>query len=358
MGDIESLAASIEDVGLLHPIVILKDGRLVAGARRIAAFKLLKRTRIPATIVDLAEIVRGEAEENFERQNFTPSEAVSIQDAIEPLIRKEAKARQVEGAKLKKGGAKLAPAKNGKARDIVAKYTGKGRTSLAKAKELVKAHEADPGDERIAKLVADMDRTGSVNAPHRRLKVLRQGDAIRAEPPPLPMNGPYRVNTVDAPWPYETRMEDPTYHRGVCPYPTMSIPQICALDIPSIAHQDCILWLWTTNFYMRHAYTVLDAWGFAEKTILTWVKDKMGLGDWLRGQTEHCIMAVRGSPPMPYITNESTVLYGKARAHSQKPEEFYAFVEKLCPAPRYCGLFERQQRDDWDMHGDESKVLP
>jgi hypothetical protein len=36
-----------------------------------------------------------------------------------------------------------------------------------------------------------------------RLKVIRQADAIRAEPPPLPGNGPYRVMVADPPWPHE-----------------------------------------------------------------------------------------------------------------------------------------------------------
>jgi N6-adenosine-specific RNA methylase IME4 len=350
MGDIESLAASIEAVELLHPIVVRKDMRLVAGARRIKAFKLLGRKTIPATIIDLAEIVRGESAENFERQNFTLSESVSIKRAIEPLIKAEAKERIGRPKK----GANLAPIKKGKARDIVAKRTGKGRTSLAKAEEIIRAHEADPGNERIAKLVADMDRTGNVNGPSKRLKVLRQSAAIRAEPPPLPMNGPYRVITADNPWPYEVRQEDPS-HRAVNPYPTMSIAQICKMDVASIAHDDCILWLWVTNYHMCEAPKVLDAWGFQHRTILTWVKDKMGMGDLLRGQTEHCIMAVRGKPIVT-LTNQTTVLYGKVRAHSQKPEEFYTLVEKLCPAPRYCGLFERQQRDGWDMHGDELAV--
>jgi N6-adenosine-specific RNA methylase IME4/ParB-like chromosome segregation protein Spo0J len=357
MGDTESLAASIEAVGLLHPIVIHKDGRLVAGARRIRAFKLLGRKTIPATIVDLAEIVRGESDENFERQDFTLSEAVSIKRAIEPLIKKEAKARQVEGGKLKgKASANLARAK-GTARDIVAKRTGKARTSLAKAEELVRAREADPGNEFLAKLLEDMDRTGSVNGPHSRLKVSQQSAIIRAEPPPLPMNGPYRVIVADPPWPYEVRQEDPT-SRAVRPYPSMTIANICAMPVASLAHKDCILWLWTTNNHMREAFAVLDAWGFEHRTILTWVKDKFGFGEWLRCQTEHCIMAVRGKPIMQLRTGVTvtTVLYGKVRAHSQKPEEFYTLVEKLCPAPRYCGLFERQQREGWDMHGDELAV--
>jgi N6-adenosine-specific RNA methylase IME4 len=76
-------------------------------------------------------------------------------------------------------------------------------------------------------------------------------------------------------------------------------------------------------------------------------------GDWLRGQTEHCIMAVRGKPIVE-LTNQSTMLRGPTRAHSQKPDEFLTFVETLCPAPRYAYLFARNfKRNRWDGHGDE-----
>jgi N6-adenosine-specific RNA methylase IME4 len=120
-----------------------------------------------------------------------------------------------------------------------------------------------------------------------------------------------------------------------------------------MAHEDCILWLWTTNFHMQVAFDLISGWGFGHRTILTWAKDRMGAGDWLRGQTEHCIMAIRGKPTVT-LTNQTTLLHAPVRAHSQKPEEFYLFVEKLCPAPRYAELFSRQPRDRWDGHGDES----
>ena len=132
---------------------------------------------------------------------------------------------------------------------------------------------------------------------------------------------------------------------------------MCALPVPSILHQEAIVWLWTTNHYMRHAYTVLDAWGLTEKTILTWVKDRFGCGDWLRGQTEHCIFAVRGRPTVT-LTNETTVLHAPARGHSAKPPEFYDMVERLCPAPRYADLFSRYRHNKrWDCHGDEAPAL-
>jgi N6-adenosine-specific RNA methylase IME4 len=109
---------------------------------------------------------------------------------------------------------------------------------------------------------------------------------------------------------------------------------------------------------MREAFTVLDAWGFEQKTILTWVKDRFGNGDWLRGQTEHCILAVRGKPVVT-LTNQSTVLHAPSRGHSAKPMEFYELVESLCPAPRYADLFSRYRHNDkWDCHGDEAPPHP
>jgi ParB family transcriptional regulator, chromosome partitioning protein len=51
MGDIESLAASIADIGLLHPITVDEDGRLLAGARRLAACKRLDWKGIPVNVV-------------------------------------------------------------------------------------------------------------------------------------------------------------------------------------------------------------------------------------------------------------------------------------------------------------------
>ena len=354
LGDIAELAKSIEDVGLLHPVVLNSERRLIAGRRRIAAFKALRLDTIPATIINLEKVVRGEYAENFFRKAFTPTEMADIADAIEPIERASAKLRQREHGKTAPGKKRSGeiPHSDGKGRalDKVSKAVGKDRKTIVKARAVRDAADKDP---KFKKLQEDMDRTGNVNGPYKRLKVMTQSEEIRREKPPLPGNGPYRVIVADPPWPYEVRQDDPS-HRATHPYPTMSIKEICDLKVIDLAHDDCILWLWTTNHHMRFAYQILDAWGFKEKTILTWAKDRMGMGDWLRGQTEHCIMAMRGSP-IVQLTNQTTLLHGPLRKNSQKPEEFYAFVEKLCPAPRYAELFSRHQRENWDGHGDESK---
>jgi N6-adenosine-specific RNA methylase IME4 len=108
---------------------------------------------------------------------------------------------------------------------------------------------------------------------------------------------------------------------------------------------------------MRYAFEILEKWGFhATPTILTWVKDRPNRqGKHLWGQTEHCIKAIRGNPPL-LQADASTALFAPVREHSRKPVEFYELVERLHPASRYADLFSGYQHNDkWDCHGD--KVL-
>lgn len=355
IGDITELAASISRIGLLQPIVVRNDGLLVAGLRRLEAVKLLKWDSVPVCVIDLEEIARGERDENIIRKNFLPSEAVAIARALEPIEREAARQRQASAGPVKGKGAKVTGCGKlpepvaGKTRDKVARYCGMSGRTMEKAKAVVEAAEADP--ERFGKLAQDMDRTGRVDGVFRRLKVFEQADRIAQEPPPLP-EGPFRVIVADPPWVYQKRREDPS-RRGIVTYPDMSTEEICALPVAMIAADDAVLWLWTTNAHMRNAFSVVDAWGFAEKTVLTWVKDRMGTGDWLRGQTEHCILAVRGKPVVT-LTNQTTVLRAQAREHSRKPDEFYRLVETLCPGSKL-ELFAREKKPGWEVWGNDTR---
>jgi N6-adenosine-specific RNA methylase IME4 len=300
--------------------------------------------------------LRVEIEENAQRKPLTQSELAFEQRRILAELRKH----KAPGARTDLKGGKSTSAKDfaqvaaeaKRATKIVGRLFNESDRQVEKRFAIVDAAEAEP--ERFGKLLDDMDRTGRVNGAFKRLKVIRQAAEIRKEPPPLPGKGPYRVIVADPPWPYDVRQEDPS-HRATHPFPQMSIAQICAVKVQEIAHDDCILWLWCTNYHLvPYAATVLQAWGFAHKTILTWAKDRAGTGDWLRGQTEHAIMAVRGKPVVE-LTTQTTLLHGPLRANSQKPVQFYDFVERLCPAPRYADLFSRYRHNEkWDGHGDEA----
>ena len=343
LGDLRSLADSIEEVGLLHPVVVTPEGRLIAGQRRLEACRLLDWTDVPVTVVDLYQAARGEAHENFVRKDLLPSEIVALKRAIEPLERREARQRQGYKETALCPSATVAEGQRaypGAARDKIARYLGVGKTTIDRAEAVVEAAEEDP--EEYGYLVEQMDRSGKVAGAYRRLEVLKQARQLEASVPELP-TGPFQVIVADPPWRYETG--------STLPYPTMDIEEIKAMPIKTIAADDATLWLWTTNAHLRIAFEVVEAWGFEYRTLLTWVKNQMGTGDWLRGQTEHCLLAVRGKPVFLH-GNHSTALEAARREHSRKPEEFYALVEATCPGNRV-ELFSRQERQGWVAFGNQ-----
>ena len=354
LGDIRSLAKSIDAHGLLHPIVVTPDGRLIAGERRLEAYKLLGRKEIPITEVDLAEIVRGELAENADRKDFVPSEIEAICRALMPVEKAAAKKRQGARRDLVETFHEV-PAPQ-KTRDKIGAFAGVSGRTVEKIAAVVAAAEAEPA--KYGKLAQAMDHHGRVDGPYRRLCNMRSAEQIRAEPPPLP-NGKWRVACVDVPWPAEPDDPDPS-DRGYWPFATMSIEAMRAIGIDSLMHEDAVLWFWATNFHMRHSYPILDAWGFhATPTMLTWDKGRPGRGKLLLGQSEHAIMAVRGKPIIT-LTNQTTILRAPApKPLGRKPHQFYAMVEQLCPAPGYLDVFSRYRHSAlWTCWGAEAPEPP
>ena len=351
VGDLGDLQVSIEAIGLLHPIVIDEDRRLIAGERRLEACKALGWETIAVHAVRLKDILRGQCDENVVRMAFRPSEQDAIAEELEERERLAAKERQREHGntapgKAKNTSAKFAPVLLGKSRAKVAQAVGLSHPSLKKIREVCKAAETEP--EKYQSLVDEMDKTGRVNGVHKKLKTAQQAEKLRAEPA-TPPDGKYRVLVIDPPWSYG-RSADPT-HRTANPYPAMSLESIHSLPIGEWAQSDSVLWLWTTNAFMRESFTCIDAWGFQQKTILTWVKPRIGTGDWLRGKTEHCLLAIKGRPTLE-LRNQSTALVAPMGKHSEKPDEFYQMIEGLCPGSKL-DVFARKSRNGWTAYGDE-----
>jgi hypothetical protein len=102
MDDIAGLAASINELGLLQPIVVRPDRTLIAGERRLRAAEQLGWTEIPVNVVDLDRIARREFAENAMRKDFALSESVAIKRALEPIERAAAKERMLADKPLGK----------------------------------------------------------------------------------------------------------------------------------------------------------------------------------------------------------------------------------------------------------------
>ncbi len=89
----------------------------------------------------------------------------------------------------------------------------------------------------------------------------------------------YRTIVADPPWPIG---DFPEWGAGQgtipCPYPTMSLNEIKALPVGSLAAPEAHLYLWTTTGFLRETYDVAEAWGFEPMYPLVWCKKPRGQG--------------------------------------------------------------------------------
>jgi ParB-like chromosome segregation protein Spo0J len=84
VGDLQPLADSIRELGLLQVIGVTTDCRLIFGERRLLACRdILGWIEIPARVIEIDDIAVGEHDENELRKDFTPSERVAILATIE-----------------------------------------------------------------------------------------------------------------------------------------------------------------------------------------------------------------------------------------------------------------------------------
>jgi len=349
-----ALVADIKKNGLLEPVIIDGD-ELLDGRNRLRACALSGvppryqqwNNRHPSKTAWIVSV-------NLTRRHLDASQRAMLALDLEPIFAIEAKDEQrraAEETNRKKAepqrtlGELMPQARKPRATDLAGASTGVSGRYVRDAKKV--KEEAPDLLEDVRSGALTLTKAKGIIKQREKAEVAEQ---LRAEPLP-PINGPYRVIAIDPPWTYTKRAEDTT-HRGRLPYPEMGDEAILSLPVSELAHDDCVLWLWTTNAHIHLAFHCLERWGFTHKTILTWVKDRMGVGDWLRGQTEHCLMAVKGRPTTT-LTNQTTALHGPMREHSRKPDEFFALVDKLCPGSKL-EMFAREARPGWHAWGAET----
>lgn len=155
----------------------------------------------------------------------------------------------------------------------------------------------------------------------------------------FPSDRRYTVLYADPPWHFEVYNEE---------------SEICALPGLNLASPDAALFMWTTVPHLRESLDVLVAWGFEYKTNIVWVKDKIGLGYFVRNQHELLLVATRGDMPSPSPANRPpSVIHAPRREHSRKPDEAYELIERMYPDLPKLELFARQARPGWSAWGNE-----
>ena len=172
--------------------------------------------------------------------------------------------------------------------------------------------------------------------------------------PPMP-KGTFEIIYADPPWKYDfskSKSRSIETH-----YQTMELGDICDLFKKQpqckIAN-NAILFLWATAPKIREALKVLDSWNFGYKTQAIWIKDKIGMGYYFRGQHEILLIGGIGKPLVPLPSNrQSSVIDSPRSEHSAKPEAFYDLIETMYPNRSYLELFARNTRDGWESWGND-----
>ncbi len=177
---------------------------------------------------------------------------------------------------------------------------------------------------------------------------------------PFP-NKKYDIIYADPPWRYSDRGCNGNAYRH---YDTMRTKDICSLSVNDIASENCVLFMWATYPMIEDALKVIRAWGFTYKSIaFQWIKQNrsgkgyfFGLGRWTRGNTEPCLLAVKGKPKR-ISSSVGQLIISPLRRHSQKPDITRDKIIALMGDLPRIELFARESVVGWDSWGNEISNL-
>ena len=170
----------------------------------------------------------------------------------------------------------------------------------------------------------------------------------------------YPVIYADPEWRFEPRSRETGMDRAADNhYPTSSVEEIAARPVWEIAASDCALFLWATRPMLPQALKVIEAWGFAYKSLAVWGKrragEMRGTGYWFTDECEILILATKGRVPAPAPGAQWPSLFiAPVGRHSAKPERAYELIEAYFPGLPKVELNARARRPGWDAWGAEA----
>lgn len=186
--------------------------------------------------------------------------------------------------------------------------------------------------------------------------------------------GHYGAIYADPPWHFRS-WTTPRWNGGrqfqspakAPPYDAMNMDEIEALSVGELAAPDCALFCWGIWVNLPDVLRVVECWGFTYKTCaFCWTKanvsqitlfdetdsGQLGLGYWVRQNSEFCLLATRGAPKRLNADVRQGIIEPR-REHSRKPTCAYERIERLVAGP-YLELFARTKRPGWDAWGNET----
>ncbi len=348
--EFNELVEDIRQNGQLEPIIVYEDKILDGKNRYNACMKLGIKPKMVDYNGENLTPLNFVISKNIKRRHLTASQKAILALEIKPLLEKEAKKRQLSGLKQFQEGAvtlkKEEREEKGEANEQAGKIMGVGRDYVYKAEKVKKE-----APELIEKIMAGEMNLNQAVKEVKRKQVLEHIQNIESKGVEE-IDGVYDVIVIDPPWPSKKIERDVTPEQVEFDYPTMSIEEIKALEIPCA--DNCHVWLWTTQKYLPVAFDILRAWGL--KYVCTFVWHKPGgfqPFDLPQYNCEFALYARKGTPFFTDLKDFKTCFTAPRGKHSEKPQEFYDLVKRVTTGKRL-DMFNRKPIDGFDVWGKEA----
>jgi N6-adenosine-specific RNA methylase IME4 len=130
------------------------------------------------------------------------------------------------------------------------------------------------------------------------------------------------------------------------PYGEMSVRDIAALPVRSLAAADAHLHLWTSTAFLFDAKAILEAWGFAYQSTFVWVTPLPGESPYWRQSHAFLLLGVRGS--CPFREGMRSWVEAPAEPDGGKPEIIRQMIERVS-LPLYLELFGHRAVPNWTV---------
>lgn len=357
----QSLADSIKESGILHPIIILPNGRIIDGHHR---WKIVGND-IPYIIKDMSdtEALAFGLQLNLARRQLSPEQLAEVHKKLkekrEVLMQMVSDLREQGKSQEEVAAVVGVPQQTISDWDRKRNITDLGNVSLdlrirIPKEEHQSIHERVQSGESTETVAADYKVTP------KRIQQITKLENTRQLPEPTKPNVTllpekyYRTIVIDPPWPVKKIQREERPDQGPhLDYPTMSLEEIKDLKIEELANPNgCHIYLWTTHKFLPTGLECFEVWNVKYQCILTWIKNVgMTPFSWMYS-TEHVLFGRIGS--LDLLKNGMRLDFSaKVTKHSRKPDEFYNIVRTVSPKPRL-NMFARESRDEFDPWGDEA----
>jgi len=174
----------------------------------------------------------------------------------------------------------------------------------------------------------------------------------------------YQIIYADPPWyfsggVYQDNNRPP--RKASDQYKLTKTNELEKLAVSSIAADDALLFMWTTDQHIPDALNLIESWGFRYCTVaFYWVKKYhtgstcFNVGCWTMKSVEQVLLGLRGKPmKLKKIRNIKQLVEAERTNHSKKPKEVKRrIVELVGDIPRI-ELFAREKTPGWDVWGNE-----